>query len=48
MDESRFRVSENRIAKRLFTPEREVVTSGWRKLRNEQLHNLYFSTDIRV
>jgi len=23
-----------------------VITGGWRKLHNEELHNLYYSTNI--
>lgn len=26
---------------RIFVPKRHEVTGGWRKLRNEELHNLY-------
>jgi hypothetical protein len=26
--------------------KREEVMGGWRKLHNEELHNLYFSPDI--
>jgi hypothetical protein len=36
-------VSENRVLMRIFGPKREEVTGGWRKLRNEELHNLYSS-----
>jgi hypothetical protein len=32
---------ENRMLRRIFGPEREEVTGGWRKLHNEELHNLY-------
>jgi hypothetical protein len=31
---------------RLFGPERDEVTGGWRKLHNEELHNLYSSPSI--
>jgi hypothetical protein len=31
---------------RIFGPKREEVTGGWRKLRNEALHNLYSSSNI--
>jgi hypothetical protein len=30
----------------MFGTEGDEVTGGWRKLRNEELHNLYFSTNI--
>jgi hypothetical protein len=34
-------VFENRILRRRFEPKRDAVTGGWRKLHNEELHNLY-------
>jgi hypothetical protein len=34
-------VFENRVLKRIFGPRRDEVTGGWRKLHNEELHNLY-------
>jgi hypothetical protein len=34
------------MLKSVFGPKREEVTGGWRKLHNEELHNLYFSLDI--
>jgi hypothetical protein len=34
---------------RIFGPKRDEVTGGWRKLYNEELHNLYSSpSTIRV
>jgi hypothetical protein len=30
----------------IFGPKRDEVTAGWRKLRNEELHNLYSSPSI--
>jgi hypothetical protein len=30
----RFRVFENRVLRRIFRPEREDVTGGWRKLHD--------------
>jgi hypothetical protein len=30
----------------MFGPKRDEVTGEWRKLHNEELHNLYSSTDI--
>jgi hypothetical protein len=38
-------VFENRAPKRIFGPKRDVVTGEWRKLHNEELHNLYSSPD---
>jgi hypothetical protein len=39
-------VFENRMLRRIFGPTRDEVTGGWRKLRNEKLHNLHFSPNI--
>jgi hypothetical protein len=36
-------VFENRVLRRIFGPKRDEVTGDWRKLRNEELHNLYSS-----
>jgi hypothetical protein len=45
-EEHRLRVFENRILSRIFGPERDEVVGEWRKLDNEELHNLYSSPDI--
>jgi hypothetical protein len=45
-EEHRLRVFENRILRRIFGPKRDEVTGEWRKLYNEELHNLYSSPDI--
>jgi hypothetical protein len=39
-------VYENRVLRRIFGPKRDEVTGGWRKLHNEELHNLYSSPSI--
>jgi hypothetical protein len=39
-------VYENRVLRRIFGPKRDEVTGEWRKLHNEELHNLYSSPDI--
>jgi hypothetical protein len=44
--EHRLRVFENRVLRRIFGPKRDEVTGGWRKLHNEELHNLYSSPSI--
>jgi hypothetical protein len=31
---------------RIFGPKREEVAGGWRRLHNEELHNLYASPNI--
>jgi hypothetical protein len=40
------RVFENRVLRRIFGPKRDEVMGGWRKLHNEELHNLYSSPSI--
>jgi hypothetical protein len=44
--EHELRVSENRVLRRIVWPKRDGVTGGWRKLHNEELHNLYSSPSI--
>jgi hypothetical protein len=39
-------VFENRVLRRIFGPKGNGVTGGWRKLHNEELHNLYSSPSI--
>jgi hypothetical protein len=39
-------VFENRVLRRTFGPRRDDVTGDWRKLHNEELHNLYSSPNI--
>jgi hypothetical protein len=34
------------VLRRIFGPMRNEVTGGWRKLHNEELHNLYSSPSI--
>jgi hypothetical protein len=34
------------MLRRIFGPKRDEVTGGWRKLLNEELHNLYSSQSI--
>jgi hypothetical protein len=45
-EEHGLRVLENRALRSIFVLIREVVTGGWRKLHNEELHNLYSSTSV--
>jgi hypothetical protein len=45
-EEHRLRVFEKRVLRRIFGPKRDEVTGEWRKLHNEELHNLYSSPDI--
>jgi hypothetical protein len=44
--ERRLRVFENRVLRRLFGPKRDEITGEWRKLHNEELHDLYSSPYI--
>jgi hypothetical protein len=37
---------KNRVLGRIFGPKRDEVTGGWRKVHNEELHNLYSSPSI--
>jgi hypothetical protein len=39
-------VLENRVLRRILGPKRDEVTGGLRKLHNEELHNLYSSSNI--
>jgi hypothetical protein len=34
------RALENKVLRRIFGPKREEVTGSWRKLHNEELHDL--------
>jgi hypothetical protein len=42
----KLRVFENRVLRRIFEPKRDQVTGGWRKLHNEELHDLFCSPII--
>jgi hypothetical protein len=46
LEEHRLRVFENRVLRRIFGPERDEVTGGWRKLHNEEIHNLHSAPRI--
>jgi hypothetical protein len=39
-------VFENRVLRRIFGQKRDEMKGGWRKLHNEELHNLYSSQSI--
>jgi hypothetical protein len=46
-EERRLRVFENRVLRRIFgRSKRDEVTRKWRKLHNEELNDLYCSTNI--
>ena len=44
-EEHRLRVFENRVLRRIFGPKRDGVTGEWRKLHNEELNDLYCSSN---
>jgi hypothetical protein len=44
-EERRLRLSENRVLRKIFGPKREEDGS-WRKLHNDELHNLHSSRNI--
>ena len=37
---------ENKVLKKIFGPKRDEVKGEWRKLHNEELYDLFFSTNI--
>jgi hypothetical protein len=39
-------VFEKRVLSRIFGPKRDEIVGGWRKLYNEELHNLQSSPSI--
>jgi hypothetical protein len=42
-EEYRPRVFEKWLLRGIFGPKRDEVTGSWRKLHNDEFHNLYFS-----
>jgi hypothetical protein len=42
-EENRLRVFQNVVLRRIFGTKQEEVAGGWRRLHNEELHNLYAS-----
>jgi hypothetical protein len=44
--ESKLRVFENKVLRRIFGPRRDEVTGDWKRLHNEELNDLYPSPNI--
>jgi hypothetical protein len=47
-EERRLRVFENRVLSGVFGSKRDEVTGEWRKLHNEELHDLYSSPTMVI
>ena len=45
-EERKLRVFGKRVLRRIFGPKRDEVTREWRKLHNEELNDLYYSSNI--
>jgi hypothetical protein len=45
-EKHRQKAFENRVLMRIFGPKRDEIIGGWKKLLDEELHNLYSSTNI--
>jgi hypothetical protein len=39
-------VFENRLLRRIFGTKKDEIIGGWRKLHNEELHNMYSLLNI--
>jgi len=46
--EHKLRVFKNRVPRNISRPKRDEVTGEWRRLHNEKLCDLYYSSNIRV
>jgi len=46
VEESRLRVFESGVQRRIFVHKRDDVEREWRKVRNEELNDLYFKPNI--
>jgi hypothetical protein len=43
---TQLRVFEKRVLRRIYGSKRDKVTGGWRKLHNDELHNLHSSPNV--
>jgi hypothetical protein len=39
-------MGRDNVPRRIFRPKKDEVTGGWRKLINEEFHNLYSSLSV--
>jgi hypothetical protein len=46
LDQKTYRILENRVRRRIFRPRRKGLARDRRKVHNEELHNLYFSSNV--
>jgi hypothetical protein len=46
IEKHRLRLFEDRVLRRIFGPKRDKVAGDWRRLHNEELHNLYTSSNV--
>jgi hypothetical protein len=45
-EEQKLKVIENRVLRGIFGRNREEAVGGWRRLHNEELHDLYAPVNI--
>jgi hypothetical protein len=45
-EEHRLRLFENRVLRRIFGSKRDEIIGSWKKLNNEELHNLNSSPNV--
>ena len=45
-EESRLKIFENKVLRRLFGSKRDEETGKWRRLHNEELNDLFSSPNI--